>query len=117
MFSIMRVALYAMSVSVAVVSPVTLAQPDSSVAPPTLRVIPKTYVSPGASGSIDSSQQSQQYDLYNGQRLPNAVRREDNYSGSQRIETRGGLRQSIEYPNGQRIELSPGSSSEQRQSR
>jgi hypothetical protein len=85
--------------------------------PPEVRVIPKSYISPGASGSIERSERYQQHDLYNGQRLPDGVRREGSYSGSERIETRGGLRQSIEYPNGQRFEITPGSSAEQRQTR
>lgn len=85
--------------------------------PPEVRMIPKTYISPGASGSIERSQRYQQHDLYNGQRLPDGVQREGSYSGSERIETRGGLRQSIEYPNGQRVEITPGSGTEQRQSR
>ena len=82
-------------------------------APQTLRVIPKTYISPGASGSIGTSQQSERYDLYGGQRLPGAgLRQQQNYQGSQSVESRGAIRQSIEYPGGLRVEQLPGQGTE-----
>lgn len=80
-----------------------------------IRVIPKSYVSPGASGSVSGSAHFQQYDLYGGQRLPQAPLREESRYGSHASEVRGGIRQSIEYPGGLRLELQPGSGSYQQQ--
>ncbi|WP_415753223.1 hypothetical protein [Pseudomonas leptonychotis] len=81
-------------------------------APQTLRVIPKTYVSPGASGSIGSSQTSESHNLYGGQHLPNGLQRHEQGYGSQSIESRGAIKQTIEYPNGYRVQQSPGQSTE-----
>ncbi|WP_296270833.1 hypothetical protein [Pseudomonas sp. UBA6323] len=83
--------------------------------PQTIRVIPKSYVSPGASGSVSGSSSYQQHNLYGGQRLPHASVRQENSYGSQSIETRGGIRQSTEYPGGLIIERQPGSGSYQQQ--
>ncbi len=77
-------------------------------APQTLRVIPKTYISPGASGSIGSSQQIETHNLYGGQRLPSGLQRHEQRYGSQSIETRGTIQQSIEYPGGHRVQQYPG---------
>lgn len=77
-------------------------------APQTIRVIPKTYISPGASGSIGSSQQVERYDLYGGQRLPDGVQRQAQRYGSQSVESRGGIQQSIEYPGGREVQQFPG---------
>ncbi|XLY86972.1 hypothetical protein ACK8QS_15535 [Ectopseudomonas mendocina] len=86
--------------------------------PQTIRVIPKTYVSPGASGSISGSSSYEQHNLYGGQRLPQGSVRQESRYGSQSIETRGGIRQSTEYPGGLIIERQPGSGSyQQRRSR
>ncbi|VXC58012.1 conserved exported hypothetical protein [Pseudomonas sp. 8Z] len=76
--------------------------------PPTIRVVPKSYVSPGASGSVSESTQYQQYDLYGGQRLPSGSVRQESGYGSYSSEMRGNIRQSTEYPGGFRIERQPG---------
>jgi hypothetical protein len=81
-------------------------------APQTLRVIPKTYISPGASGSIGSSQSIDNHNLYGGQRLPGGLLRHEQRSGRQSIESRGAIKQTIEYPNGYRVQQYPGQSSE-----
>lgn len=83
--------------------------------PQTIRVIPKSYVSPGASGSVSGSSSYQQHNLYGGQRLPQGSVRQDSRYGSQSSETRGGIRQSTEYPGGLIIERQPGSGSYQQQ--
>ncbi len=50
--------------------------------PQTIRVIPKSYVSPGASGSVSGSSSYQQHNLYGGQRLPQgSVRQESSFVG------------------------------------
>jgi len=62
-------------------------------------VIQRIYVSPGASGSVDSSSSWQRNDSYGGVRVPSGY-------GETRSNTviidqgSGGIRQSIEYPNG-----------------
>lgn len=84
-------------------------------ADPTLRVIPKTYISPGASGSIGSSQTFESHNLYDGQRLPQVPQRYEQRYDSQSVETRGAIRQTIEYPNGYRVQQYPGQSSEYQQ--
>ena len=85
--------------------------------PQAIRVIPKSYVSPGASGSVSGSVYSLQYDLYGDQRVPQGGLRQESQYGSYSSETRGGIRQSIEYPGGLIIERQPGTSSFQRRSR
>ncbi|WP_212629860.1 hypothetical protein [Pseudomonas sp. KB-10] len=83
--------------------------------PQTIRVIPKSYVSPGASGSVSGSSSYEQHNLYGGQRLPQGSVRQESRYGSQSIGTRGGIRQTIEYPGGLIIERQPGGSSYQQQ--
>ena len=83
--------------------------------PQTIRVIPKSYVSPGASGSVSGSSSYQQHNLYGGQRLPQGSVRQENSYGSYSSESRGGIRQSTEYPGGLIIERQPGSGSYQQQ--
>ena len=83
--------------------------------PQTIRVIPKSYVSPGASGSVSGSSSYEQHNLYGGQRLPQGSVRQESRYGSQSIEARGGIRQTIEYPGGLIIERQPGGSSYQQQ--
>ncbi|MBG0840967.1 hypothetical protein [Ectopseudomonas toyotomiensis] len=83
--------------------------------PQTIRVIPKSYVSPGASGSVSGSSSYEQHNLYGGQRLPQGSMRQESRSGSYSSETRGGIRQSTEYPGGLIIERQPGSGSYQQQ--
>lgn len=82
---------------------------------PTIRVIPKSYVSPGASGSVSESGQYERYDLYGGQRLPQGRLRQESGYGSYSSETRGNIRQSTEYPGGLVIERQPGTESYQQQ--
>jgi hypothetical protein len=80
-------------------------------APQTLRVIPKTYISPGASGSVGSSQQVDNHNLYGGQRLPSGLQQHQQRYDSRAVEHRGALKQSIEYPNGYRVQQFPGQGS------
>ncbi len=79
-------------------------------APQTIRVIPKAYVSPGASGSVDTYERQERYNLYGGQRIPQGIDSSRYESGqrSSSFETRGGIRQSIEYPNGYEVQRYPG---------
>lgn len=86
-------------------------------APQTLRVIPITTISPGASGSIGGSQHYEQHNLYGGQRLPGdgTLRRFESHSSSQSVESRGAIRQSTEYPGGYEVQTLPGNSSQQYQ--
>lgn len=84
-------------------------------APQTLRVIPKTYISPGASGSIGSSQTIESHNLYGGQRLPDGLQRHEQRYDSHSVESRGGGQQSIEYPNGYRVQQYPGQSTQYQQ--
>jgi hypothetical protein len=81
-------------------------------APQTLRVIPKTYISSGASGSIGSSQQIENHNLYGGQRLPDGLKRHEQRYESQSIESRGSIKQSIEYPGGYQVQQYPGQSTQ-----
>lgn len=83
--------------------------------PQIIRVIPKSYVSPGASGSVSGSSSYQQHNLYGGQRLPQGTVRQESRYGSQSVETRGGIRQSTEYPGGLIIERQPSSGRYQQQ--
>lgn len=84
-------------------------------APQTIRVIPKAYVSPGASGSIDTYERQERYNLYGGQRIPQGIDSSRHESGqrSSTFETRGGIRQSIEYPNGYEVQRYPGQGTQQ----
>ncbi|SNS12722.1 hypothetical protein [Pseudomonas segetis] len=83
----------------------------------TIRVIPKTYISPGATGSIGQSRSSQQYNGYGGYQVPSDYGsvHQRNSSASQSFETRGGIRQSIVCPGGYEVERRPGSSTYERQ--
>lgn len=97
----------------------TLASVPVLAGQPPVRSIERVYVSPGASGSIDSSSSSQSYDGYGGAQVPRSAEQSsstviiDNSS-----EQNGGIRQSIEYPNGVQFEVTPGTtrSNSQRQS-
>lgn len=88
-------------------------------AQPPARSIERIYVSPGASGSIDSSSSAQSYDGYGGVQVPRSVEQ-----GSSTViidnggDQNGGIRQSIEYPNGVQYQITPGTtrSNSQRQS-
>lgn len=72
------------------------AQPQWQQSPPAVQRI---YVSPGASGSVDSSSRWQRYDGYGGTQVPRGYG--ETRSGTGIIDQgSGGVRQSIEYPNG-----------------
>lgn len=77
-----------------------------------LQVIPKSTISPGASGSIGTSERIEQYNLYGGQRLPNAVQRHEQRFQQQSVEYRGSIQQRIEYPGGYSVQQYPGQSSQ-----
>lgn len=79
---------------------------------PRLQVIPKSYISPGASGSIGTSERIEQYNLYGGQRLPNSVQRYEQRDERQSVEHRGSIQQRIEYPSGHSVQQYPGQSSQ-----
>jgi len=62
-------------------------------------VIQRIYISPGASGSVESSSTWQRQDGYGGVRVPSGYG--ESRSGTVIIDQgSGGIRQSIEYPNG-----------------
>ncbi|MEE1893316.1 hypothetical protein V0R51_10415 [Pseudomonas otitidis] len=107
-----RCALLALVASGAI--PALAAEPNGQQ---TIRVIPKTYVSPGASGSVDTYERSERYNVYGGQPVPQGTTRYSTGSGSQVIQQQGGIRQSTEYPNGLIIERTPGQGSYQYQQR
>jgi hypothetical protein len=73
-----------------------------------VQVIPRTYVSPGASGSIEMQQRSQRYDIHGGQAIPRGTVREYRSYSNERYEQRGSIRQSTEYPGGIEVEHAPG---------
>mgnify|MGYP007088594776 CR=1 FL=1 len=107
-------ALISLTLALAVMAGASAALADQR-APQTIRVIPKEYVSPGASGSVDTYERQEQYNLYGGQRLPQGVdsRRYESGQSSSTFETRGGIRQSIEYPNGYEVQRYPGQGTQQ----
>lgn len=74
--------------------------------------IPIEYVSPGASGSVDSSSRSQRYDVYGGYPVPSdrSSTRSHSY-GSSQMQQNGGIRQTIVYPNGREVQRYPGQNS------
>ena len=75
------------------------------------QVIPVYSVSPGASGSVSSSARSQRYEIIGGRAVPEG--QYGSRSGSSSVQQQGGIRQSIEYPDGRRVELQPGQGSYQ----
>lgn len=99
---------YAVSLLASLLVASVYAEPQTPQTPQTLRVIPKTYISPGASGSIGSSQTLENHNLYGGQRLPQGLQRLEQRYDSQTLESRGAIKQSIEYPNGYRMQQYPG---------
>lgn len=71
-------------------------QPQWQQSPPAIQRI---YISPGASGSVESSSSWQRNDGYGGVQVPR--RYGETRSGTVIIDQgSGGIRQSIEYPNG-----------------
>src|SRR5690606_30424198 len=85
------------------------AQAEPRQTPREIRVIPKTYVSPGATGSIGGYQRYERHELINGQRLPQLDSHGRIRSSDSQTQQWGGMRQSTEYPGGLRIERLPGS--------
>lgn len=80
-------------------------------ADPVARAIPKVFLSPGATGSIETYQRSQGYDIQGGYAVPSAAagHASSSYGGSTQ-QQRGALRQSTEYPGGLEVERVPGQS-------
>jgi len=107
-------ALISLTLALAVVAGASSALADPR-APQTIRVIPKEYVSPGASGSVGTYERQERYNLYGGQRIPQNIDSRRYESGGSRstFETRGGIRQSIEYPNGYEVQRYPGQGTQQ----
>jgi hypothetical protein len=66
--------------------------------------IPVFSVSPGASGSVSSSSRSINRDAQLVPGVPGGVTtRSSRVSGQSSVQQTGGIRQSIEYPNGRRV--------------
>ncbi len=79
------------------------------------RIINRTYVSPGASGSISESSRQQGYTGYGGYQVPdNRYGNSSNYQGNGSTQIRGNVRQTIEYPGVGEFERQPGSRSVQK---
>lgn len=76
------------------------------------RPVERITISPGASGSISSESRQQRYDVYGGYPVPEQYGRQIEYRGTQQVQPSGGLRQSIEYPDGRVIEITPGQGSQ-----
>ncbi|MCY1445535.1 hypothetical protein D9M71_620520 [compost metagenome] len=70
------------------------------------QVVERVYVSPGASGSVGTSSNWQRYDGYGGYRVPRSY----GNSGSTTViqSGSGGIRQSVEYPDGTTYPVTPG---------
>jgi hypothetical protein len=68
------------------------------------QTIPVYSVSPGATGGISGSVRIQKQDLQQVPGLPNGVfTRNTTVYGTSGVQQSGGLRQSVEYPNGMRV--------------
>jgi hypothetical protein len=80
--------------------PALAAEPSSRP----MQSIPVFSVSPGASGSVGSSSRSINRDVQLVPGVPSGVpTRSSTVSGQSSVQQSGGLRQSIEYPNGRRV--------------
>ena len=79
---------------------------------PVHRPIPIQYVSPGASGGVESSSRSQSYDIYGGHAVPSQGygRNQVEIHGSSSVRHGGSIRQSTEYPGGIEVQRHPGQS-------
>lgn len=77
-----------------------------------IRVIPKSYVSPGASGSVYGHSRSEVRERIGGHEVPVLPSRQEDLQIQYQQRNSGGLRQSTEYPGGLRIERQPGSGQE-----
>jgi hypothetical protein len=68
------------------------------------QTVPVYSVSAGASGSISGSARSQKQDVQQVPGLPNGVStRSITVYGASGVQQSGGIRQSVEYPNGMRV--------------
>ncbi len=82
------------------------------------RIITRTYVSPGASGSISESSRQQGSTGYGGYQVPdNGYGNSSSYQGNGSTQIRGNVRQTIEYPGIGEFERQPGSQSVQQNRR
>lgn len=80
------------------------------------QVIERYSLSPGSSGSISSSSRSQNYEVAPVPGLPAGVStRSTSVYGGSTLQQSGGIRQSIEYPNGMRVPQQSVQGSYQRQ--
>ncbi|KAF1067999.1 MAG: hypothetical protein GAK45_01505 [Pseudomonas citronellolis] len=84
----------ALGLALSLTGPTWAAQPGQAP------VIERTYVSPGASGSVDSSSSWQRSTGYGGVRLPRGYGESSSHTVIIDSSGNGGIRQSIEYPNG-----------------
>jgi len=82
---------------------------------PEIRVIPKSYVSPGASGSVSGHSRSEVRERIGGYEVPMVPSRQEDLQIQYQQRNSGGLRQSTEYPGGLRIEHQPGAGQERYQ--
>lgn len=81
------------------------------------RSISRTYVSPGASGSVGESSRQQGYSGYGGYQVPDSRYENRTYQGTGSTQTRGTIKQSTEYPGVGEFERQPGSRSVERNRR
>jgi len=88
-------------------APLQAAEPRQEI-----RVIPKSYVSPGASGSVYEHSRGEVRQRIGGQELPVLPSRHQEAQIQHQQRNSGGLRQSTEYPGGLRIERQPGATHE-----
>ncbi len=79
------------------------------------RTITRTYVTPGASGSIGESSRQQGYSGYGGYQVPESgYDSRSTYQGSGSTQIRGNVQQSTEYPGVGEFQRQPGSRSVER---
>ncbi|GLK89703.1 hypothetical protein [Pseudomonas turukhanskensis] len=78
------------------------------------RTITRTYVSPGASGSVEEYSRQQGSSGYGGYTVPdNRYDNGNRYQNNSSTQTRGNVQQSIEYPGIGEFQRQPGSRSVQ----
>jgi len=81
------------------------------------RTITRTYVSPGASGSISESSRQEGSSGYGGYQVPDNRYNNSTYQGSGSTQIRGNVQQSIEYPGVGEFQRQPGNGSVHRERR
>ncbi len=82
------------------------------------RTITRTYVSPGASGSISESSRQEGSSGYGSYQVPdNRYNSNSTYQGSGSTQIRGNVQQSIEYPGVGEFQRQPGNGSVHRERR